>query len=424
MPPPVHPGLYALLSIAISLAALAVMLRRKVRLGRAMVVSAIILAWLLGATPAKLWDSLVLEWSAKKSGERTPYLFLSLTSLVILVNILGAAMREAGIDRRLAPALEGLLRSRRAAISIIPLMMGMLPTPGGIMLSAPMVRSAGDGIGLPRARQAAINYWFRHQLEPAWPLFPAVPLVQAMFSVPPGRLLAWNAALSVAGLLAGVAFLLLPGMPPRRDPGPSGAAGGTWANLRAVAAALWPIALAAGLYIGLHMPPAAGIFLGALLILLVYRIPRTRWWPLARESVEWDFALLIGGALMYKLNLDATGAVPEITDWLRSAGLPTRALLFVLPFIVGFVTGVTMPTVAMTFPLLKSFIGEGEAADLGLEALAFSGVLCGLHLTPVHLCVSLSTTYFEAPLIRILWRLVPPTVALAAAGWMLSLGIF
>ncbi len=424
MPDSMHPGLYALVSIGISLTALAAMLRGKVRLGRGMVISALILAWLLGATPAKLWDSLALEWSAKKSGERTPYLFLSLASLVILVNILGAAMREAGIDRRLAPALEALFRSRRAAISIIPFIMGMLPTPGGIMLSAPMVRSAGDGIGIPRARQAAINYWFRHQLEPAWPLFPAVPLVQAMFSVSPGRLLAWNAALSAAGLLAGIAFLLLPGMPPRRDPAHSGAPGSTRTNLRAVAAALWPIALAASLYIGLHIPPAAGIFLGALLILLIHRIPRSRWLPLARESVEWDFALLIGGALMYKLNLEATGAVPEITDWLRSAGLPPRALLFVLPFIVGFVTGVTMPTVAMTFPLLKAFIGDGDAAALGLEALAFSGVLCGLHLTPVHLCVSLSTAYFEVPLVRILSRLVPPTIALAAAGWLLSLGIF
>ena len=417
---PFHPGLYALVSISLSLAVLVVLLRRRIAIGRAMILSSLTLAWLMGATPLKIWETLALEWTAKKSGETTLYLFVSLTSLVILVNVLGAAMQEAGISARLAPALQGLFRSRRAALAIIPFLMGMLPTPGGIMLSAPMVRDLGDSVGVSRPRQAAINYWFRHQLEPTWPLFPAVPLVQAMFSVSPGRLLAHNIFLTVAGLAAGVLALLTQGMPARRDGGEN-AGRGLKENLKSLAQAIWPIALAAGLYIAFHVPPAAGIFAGALMILIFHRVPAGRWWTLVRRSVELDFALLIGGALLFKLNLEAADAVPQIADYLRSSGLPPAALAFTLPFLVAFVTGVTMPTVAMTFPLLKVFIGEGEGADMGIETLAFAGVLCGLHLTPVHLCISLSASYFGAPLQRILFFLLIPVAVVAATGLIMAL---
>jgi uncharacterized protein len=84
---------------------------------------------------------------------------------------------------------------------------------------------------------------------------------------------------------------------------------------------------------------------------------------------------------------------------------------------VAFLTGVTMPTVAITFPFLIPFIGTGHDANLGLEVLAFSGLVCGLLLTPIHLCLALSATYFEAPLMRIIMLLLAPTAFIAAAGF-------
>ena len=52
-------------------------------------------------------------------------------------------------------------------------------------------------------------------------------------------------------------------------------------------------------------------------------------------------------------------------------------LLFLLPMLVGFTTGVTTPTVAITYPFLIAFIGTGPDAKMGLETLAFSGLLFG-----------------------------------------------
>ena len=124
-------------------------------------------------------------------------------------------MQKTGISERLLPSIQGLFKSRRMALVSIPLMMGMLPTPGGIMLSAPMVRELGDRIGMDRNRQAALNYLFRHQWESVWPLFPAVPLVQGMLGVTALRMISYNMVIMAAGIVGGVVFLLLPGLPPK-----------------------------------------------------------------------------------------------------------------------------------------------------------------------------------------------------------------
>jgi integral membrane protein (TIGR00529 family) len=417
-----HPGLYALLCVAVALATFTVLHQRRLKIGSAMLLSALCLAWLLGVTPERWWETLVQEWQEKPLGETTPFLFITLTGLVLLVNVLGTAMQETGVSRRLGPALQHLFRSRRAALATIPFIMGMLPTPGGIMLSAPMVRDLGDHTGVDRARQASINFFFRHQLETVWPLFPAVPLIQAMLQVSPGRLLAHNLVISLSGLVAGTLFLLLSGFPAATvTPGPTGTQPRSREHVASLLHALWPIALTAALYVGLRVPAALGILASTLGFLVVHRVPRERWRRIFASSMEWDFALLILGALLYKLDLDGAGAVGGIADYLRVMHVPVPVLVFSLPFLVGYVTGVTMPSVAMTFPLLKVYMGEGATAHLGYEALGFAGVICGLLVTPVHLCLALSGTYFGVPLGSVLRQVLAPTIAVAAAAFAMAL---
>jgi hypothetical protein len=108
-------------------------------------------------------------------------------------------------------------------------------------------------------------------------------------------------------------------------------------------------------------------------------------------------------------------------QFLTSAHVPIPVLLFLLPMLVGFATGVTMPTVAITYPFLLAFIGTGADVNMGLESLAFAGVLFGLWLTPVHLCIALSAGYFQTSLIKIISKLFLPTAGMAAAAILMAL---
>jgi integral membrane protein (TIGR00529 family) len=337
----------------------------------------------------------------------------------MLVNVLGIAMKQTGVSDRLAPALQRLFRSRRFALAAIPMIMGLLPTPGGIMLSAPMVRDLGDALNVERSRLAAINFLFRHQWETVWPLFPSVPLIQGMFGISAMMLISHNIAIAVAGTTGGVIFLLANALPKSRSKSrPDGPISG---HLRSFGEALWPIAMVAMLYAGLNVPPAIGIAAAIVAFLLCHQVPVSEWRTLFKAGFELDFAFLIFGALLFKVNLEAGQAVTSVVDFFARIHAPTPVVIFCLPLTVAFLTGVTMPTVAITFPFLLPLIRTGEQARIGLETLAFSGLICGLLLTPVHLCLALSCTYFESSFAKIIPRLLIPALFVAMAGVFMAL---
>jgi len=398
-----------------ALAVLVLLLRFKVKIGVAMLVSACLVGVLLGVWPADLSKALAEEWRSQPLTRTTGYLFISLTALLLLVNVIGTAMVEIGLSQRLVPAIQGLFKSRRFALALIPLMMGMLPTPGGIMLSAPMVREAGDRIGVERSRLAAINFLFRHQWEPVWPLFPAVPLIQSLLGISALTLFCYHIMLTGAGIVVSVIVLLMFGIPPKR-PEHEPAKRHVSYHLKDFFHAFWPIVFTAGLYVAFIVPPAVGIFLAIIGFLVMHRVPLKRWLIVFKAAREPDMVLLIFGALFFKLNLEAGGAIGSVVDFLVSSHVPPHVLLFLLPMLVGFTTGVTMPTVAITYPFLIAFIGTGLEVKMGLETLAFSGLLFGLWVTPVHLCLPLSASYFQTSLLKIILKTALPAVGVALAG--------
>lgn len=411
--------MYALIAMAAALIFLVVLLRLKVSLGLSMLLAAMGLAILLGVSFGRLCQTLANEWHAKPLSRTTGYLFVTLTALITLVNVLGAAMRETDVSKRLVSALQGLFKSRRLALAGIPMMMGMLPTPGGIMLSAPMVRDLGDHVGIDRSHSAAINFFFRHQWETVWPLFPAVLFIQNMLDVPAISLISHNMAMMLAGTLGGTIFLLLRGIPPKT--GRKRPKGKLIHDLRDFAGAFWPIVLVAVLYAAFNLPPAAGLLPAIVVFLVVHKLPLVRWASIFRSAFKFDLVLLIFGALVFKVNLEAGGAVNDVVTFLSDANVPRNLLLFFVPMLVGFLTGMTVGSVAITFPLLIPFMHVGGELKLGLEVLAFSGLICGLLTSPVHLCMPLSASYFETSLSKIILRVIGPATCVAAAGALMAI---
>lgn len=413
--------MYVLFAMALALGLLVLLMHFKVKLGRCMLAAALALTLLLGVTPKELWQSLVAEWQTEPVflQQTSLYLWISLTALAMFVNVLGVAMKETELSPKLAPALQTIFRSRRLALGAIPAIMGLLPSPGGIMLSAPMVRELGDSLGVERSRQAAINFLFRHQWEPVWPLFPAIPLVQSMLGVSALSLIVHNGVLPLVGIPCGIICLLHSAIPGSSTKIP--ASGAYRTHLSNFLHALGPIALVAGLYAWLDVPPALGMLLAIILFLLIHKMPIRRWPGIFRAGFQFDFALLIFAAMFFKLSLQAGEAVDSVVQFFHAIHAPPLLILFLLPFTVAALTGVTVATVAMTFPFLIPFIGTGDQCRLGLEALAFSGLLCGLLLTPVHLCLALSTGYFACSLTKIIRCMLLPCACIAGAGLLLAL---
>jgi hypothetical protein len=215
--------------------------------------------------------------------------------------------------------------------------------------------------------------------------------------------------------MAGGAIFLLLGIGPRKSK--NVAQGRHFGrNLSDFTHAFWPIALAAALYAAWDIPPALGILIALIGFLTLHKLSFNRWLQIFKAAKEPDLVLLVGGALFFKLILEAGRAIPELMDLLAASNIPPYLVIFFLPLSAAFLTGIASASIAITFPLLAPLIGTGAGARIGLEALAFSGLLCGLFVTPVHLCLPLSAGYFQVPLPGIIVKLLLPVVFIAAAG--------
>ena len=193
-------------------------------------------------------------------------------------------------------------------------------------------------------------------------------------------------------------------------------------HLRHFFAGFWPILLALIFFIALDLPPAGGILFALLAFLIVHKVPGNRWFPLLRGVATLDSALLVFGSLFFKLNLQAADAVPQVVDFLTAINMPPNLLIFILPCLVAFLTRHdNAHRRDNLFPFLIDFIGTGPTAQVQLQTLAFAGLLTGVFLTPIHLCLALSISYFDTPYTKLLARLVLPTAFIAAAGILMAL---
>jgi len=105
--------------------------------------------------------------------------------------------------------------------------------------------------------------------------------------------------------------------------------------------------------------------------------------------------------------------------------IPLLAITMVLPFIVGFVVGLTIAFVGATFPILISLIGAYGVGDqtLAYLMLAMAGGFVGVLLSPLHLCLLLSNSYFGTDLGPVYRLIGKPCIVLiiAALGYFFFL---
>jgi hypothetical protein len=131
-----------------------------------------------------------------------------------------------------------------------------------------------------------------------------------------------------------------------------------------------------------------------------------------------SMTLVIAGVMVFQGVLEDSRAVAEISESLTSTHVPIILVIVALPFLVGSITGITVAFVGATFPIIFSLLTNTDMADhlLAYTVLTFCSGYCGVLLSPLHVCLVLTCTYFKTDLASIYPKLALPCAAVAAAG--------
>ncbi len=391
-----------LLKTSAVLVLIVILLRRKVSMAAVMPIGALVLAFIYLTPPRSFIKAVITAIFDPKSLEMTITLMLTM----VMENIL----RTTGMLKRMVSSLSEALSDRRLVMAAMPAMIGMLPSPGGAIFSAPMVNEAAGNAVVAPEQKALINYWYRHIWEYVSPLYPGIILAAGITGLSTQTLFLVNLPFAISVAAWGV-FFCLKGIG-RQEIQPSLV--GRRREFLTFLSMISPIMLALLLVVIFRVKASLALGGAVLALYAVHRYSPAMILKNLRESVSGKAVFLVIGILIFQEVLRTTGALAGISNFFAASQMPVYLLLFLIPFIAGIMTGLTVGYVGITFPLLLPLMGAATPSP-GLVALAFGSGFAGVMLSPIHLCYVLTCEYFQADIARVYHRLFLPSACVLAA---------
>jgi integral membrane protein (TIGR00529 family) len=372
-----------ILALIISVVLIVLLVRFRVDLGVSMLAGAATLALVVGRAP--LWTLVELGRAAIAHDT------LLLLARIITIMALSALAGKLGYLDRFASGLRALISDNRIVIALIPAFGGMLPMPGGTMLTAPMVESAvSTGHATPE-QKLFVSYWFRHVWEYIWPLYPGVVVGAALVNRPVSDFFLYNWPITLAAIASG-AFFVLRRVDAGRNHRSRDGVGGGWKN---ILIGVWPFGVVVAGVLVLEIELILVILAVIVVLVILERPAGMDIWRAFRRGTEFQIVTLIVGVAAYQHLLGAVSVVDAIPPLLLRMSLPEVVVIAVVPMIIGLVTGVTLAFIAVSFPLLIPLMG-GPDINMELVMLGFASGFVGCLLSPVHLCLVITREYFGA----------------------------
>jgi integral membrane protein (TIGR00529 family) len=383
------------------------------------------LSVLIGSLVLALWfDMSAWQWAVAGLGIFGDAAIVLVWCVLSLILALSALMERSGQAERFMIAFSHHIKSPRIRLIFFPILIGLLPMPGGAVFSAPLIQAVARGMPVPEVDKSLINYWFRHTVEMSWPLFPSIILAASLGGITTPQLILYTCPLILAFFSAGWFFLVrVLEFPPTSDIPDSGlsvswatafyqglpiflALGGALA-LEGAIALLLP-----GVPVDYGVPVALTV--GIVVCLRQNNLNAAVFFRVIFQRHVLNMICIVGALGVFKIILEKCGAI----DALMRMGSADMALILaavVLPGLVGLVTGLLMACVGIALPLLMAIMPEGEVV-LPWLALALTSGITGTMISPLHICFVLSCEYFKVDFTAC-WRRIPaPSLFFGFAG--------
>lgn len=396
-----------ILKITIIFIAIILLLRLKWNIGYVMLIASGLLQ-LLYLMPAR---NILSTIKSTVVDPVTVRLFFALT----LIRVLELVLRERHVLAKMTEASRNLLKRKRATIISMPMLIGLLPSLGGAYFSAPMVDEATKDIKMSPEEKGFINYWFRHPWEFILPLYPGILLASAITKLELRSLIISNALYALLLIITGFIFSMrhidsqhsAVSQRPEEIKDRMGTA--DWRLLLSFLPVIAVMVLVMAMHIELHY----SLGITVLILYVFYRFGPKDVFRTLKYGFTMDVAILIFGIMLFKFTMEDSGAVRHLSRYFAEKDIPILPVLFILPFVSGILTGLTVGFVGSTFPLLLSLTG---GAHLNQLSFAFVSGYAGVLLSPVHLCLILTRDYFKADMCGIYKRIIPAVMVIMAGA--------
>jgi integral membrane protein (TIGR00529 family) len=359
-----------------------------------------------------LYDASLKTWFNVPYAAITSSANLYLAAALYFIMLLENVLRNQGITNRILKDFNAVLPDVRSVLVIIPALIGLLPSFGGAVFSAPLVKKTAEGLRLSGEHQFMINYWFRHVWEFFLPIYPGVLLAAAIIGVSTREIVVHFFWFGILMLIVGLLFLIRPVKPPAKDISLSQNRKEHFKDLIIV---LSPVTSILALVILLRWEVAWAVGLVVGILFLYYRYSFGAMKKAAEAAFNVKIMLIIAGALIFKEMMFQSGAVPAIVAAFEAWEIPGVMMIGTLCLVVSGLTGLPLGAIGAVFPLILSYPPEMHMP------LAMVGMVCtaaGHMLTPTHLCLSATLDIFGTTFMKVLPQLILLETIMVSAAFI------
>lgn len=334
-----------------------------------------------------------------------------LLALVVgLIPIIGGTLKASG---QMDNLVNNMRIGKKAFLAVSPALVGMLPMPGGALLSGPLVEKGGKGVS--KDKKAGLNVWFRHVLYLVYPLAPSLIVSAKVARLDIYRIIPYLALPLFFSLFLGYFFFLrdVPGKSHYEDK----------FSLKKLLPPLTVIFVAPVLDFSLknfvspeEVATLIGVTTSLVLAVIIGKVRARNLYRIAKDSKPWNFALMMVGIVAF-LNVFTISGIPELIGGVE---ITPEILCVAIGFLLGFGTGRIITPAGIIIPIFLTKFGPISPI---IFAITYFSIFLGYVLSPVHPCVSLSAEFFEVDIKDFFKVTAPPTLIAFAISLFLMIAM-
>jgi integral membrane protein (TIGR00529 family) len=331
-------------------------------------------------------------------------ILLALT--VGLIPLIGGTLKHSG---QMDDLVDNLRVGKKAFLAVSPALIGMMPMPGGALLSCPLVQKSGEDVS--QNVMAGLNVWFRHVLYLVYPLAPALIVSTKVAELSVYQVFPYLVPFFFFSLLLGYVFFL------RNVPGRIEYE--KQFKLKKLVPPLTVIFLAPildfslkGILFPEELATLIGVTVSLILALIVGNVGTRSLLKIMKDAKPWNFAMMIMGIMVF-LDVFAASRIPEL---ILKINISAEILCVVVAFLLGFGTGRIVTPAGIVIPMFLTKFGSISSITF---AITYFSMFLGYVMTPVHPCVSLTAEFFKVNTKDFLKVILPPTLIALATSYVI-----
>jgi len=308
-------------------------------------------------------------------------------------------MKVSGILDRITNFAVSL--GPRFASIFIPILIGLIPMPGGALVSAMMMKEHYiEKQKLDSDFATFINYWFRHVTIPVWPIFQSIIIASVILKTSVVRIIEATYPAAIASYVAG---LLLFALGIRKF---NSSFEREKVSYRALMN-LWPFLILVILIFIIRLSVDLSLLISALIVAIYTRPSKKEVKEGLKFALSFKILAVVIAVTMFTQYVYDSNAALALYNFMVSRSIPALSLCFLITFIIGITTAGEYVYTGTAFPLLSEIIGTSSNIRDIFLLISYTGGYLGVMLSPVHLCLVLTLEYYKARYSGVYKYLVP-----------------